>query len=143
MRSSQLSFTHVAGLFVCLFFVGCARRQVEEPSKPDRVGDLRREINELASPRGCKAASECRIADVGYNSCGGPRVHLVYCGTSTDAEKLSQKLAELESAEEERGDPVDSKCIKPKRPDVELVNDLCRAKLLAAWELASPPELPY
>jgi hypothetical protein len=115
--------------FACLLVASCSKKPAQSAeAQPDPIGDLRREVNELASPRGCKASSECKVAEVGYNPCGGPRVYMVYCGTSTDGARLSAKLGELEKAEKERGSPPDERCVKPKRPTAEAANEICRAK---------------
>lgn len=117
-------------LLLALPALGCGpvRQAPAADSKPDKAGQLRKEISDLARPQGCKAVGECKVAEVGHLACGGPRVYMVYCGTATDGARLASKLEELEKLEKEQPADPDAACKKPKRPDVELAQGVCRAK---------------
>lgn len=103
----------------------------EAQVKSERLGKLRNEILTMTTPRGCKAAGECKAAGVGYNRCGGPRQYIVYCGKGVDESSLSSKREELEKLEEDeakkQGEPPP--CKKASEPQVEFADGACRAKL--------------
>lgn len=80
------------------------------PTPPARTADtnktdqakltrLEHEARALASTDGCKNASACRTAPVGWRGCGGPRTYVVYCAATTDTIAPFRKLKELENAE--------------------------------------------
>lgn len=102
----------------------------EAQVQADRLGKLRNEIQAMTPARGCSKAAECKIAGVGFNRCGGPRQHVVYCPGKTDASALQSKLDELSKLEEEeekkKGEPPP--CKKAQEPQIEFVDGSCRAK---------------
>jgi hypothetical protein len=102
----------------------------EAQIRTDRLGKLRNEILALTPPTGCDKAAECKVIGVGYNRCGGPRQHVVYCGKGADEAALREKTDELHKLEEEeaqlQGEPPP--CKKAEPPQVELASGSCRAR---------------
>ena len=112
----------------CAHRAGSAGAAADEP--PDPLSKLRREIADLASPRGCKASAQCKAAPVGYNPCGGPRNYIVYCPLTTDEGALSGKLRELLQAEKERAakSAPGDRCAPTPAVVAEAASGVCRAK---------------
>jgi hypothetical protein len=65
------------------------------------VARLEADARALVKTDGCATSGQCRTAQVGVKSCGGPRDYLVYCAASTDSVALFRKLDELRAAESE------------------------------------------
>ena len=124
----------VTSLLLVLLPVACHPKPDYGPSeatqRTDRLGKLRNEILELATPRGCKTAAGCKTASVGYNRCGGPRQYIVYCGQGADESTLNSKLEELRKLEEDdaQHEVEPPPCKKVPAPTVELADGVCRAK---------------
>lgn len=124
----------VLGILGFLPLSACKKAPNYGPSEAqvqaDRIGKLRNEILEMAPPRGCQKATECKALELGYNRCGGPRQYLVHCSNGVDSSALrekSEELLKLEKEEAERqGEPPP--CKKIEAPQVELVDGSCRAK---------------
>lgn len=93
----------------------------------ERLTRLEREARALAHTAGCDSLSQCRIAPLGWRSCGGPRDYIAYCAATTDTAALFRKLGELEAAEKEYNlkSGLMSSCIMRKPPQVTLRGGSC------------------
>ncbi len=125
----------VVSALLVLLPVACHKTPTYSPSeaaqRTDQLAKLRTEIYTLAEAHGCKAAAGCRVAGIGYNRCGGPRQHVVYCGAATDEVTLTRKIDELTKLEEEDAKHVSDPppCKQAVAPAPELAEGVCRAKL--------------
>jgi len=136
MRPPPLRIAAGALALAALMLPSCQKKQPnfgpsEAQIRTDRLGKLRNEILALTPPTGCDKAAECKVIGIGYNRCGGPRQHVVYCGKGADEAALQEKTDELRRLEEEeaqlQGEPPPCKKVEP--PQVELADRSCRAKI--------------
>ena len=93
----------------------------------ERLTRLEREARALARTDGCDSVGQCRIAPLGWRSCGGPRDYVAYCVAKTDTVALFRKLAELEAAEKEYNlhSGLMSSCQMREPPRVSLRGGRC------------------
>lgn len=94
----------------------------------ERLSRLEREARELARTDGCDSLSQCRMAPLGWRSCGGPRDYIAYCAAATDTVALFRKLAELEAAEKDYNlkSGMMSTCVMRQPPQISLSGGKCR-----------------
>jgi hypothetical protein len=93
-----------------------------------RLTKLEREARALARVDGCDSVSQCRVAPLGWRSCGGPRDYVKYCAATTDTVALFRKLDELKAAEQEYNlrSGMMSTCEMRLPPKVSLRDRSCR-----------------
>jgi hypothetical protein len=93
-----------------------------------RLTRLEREARALARADGCDSVSQCRVAPLGWRSCGGPRDYVKYCAATTDTVALFRKLDELKAAEQEYNlrSGMMSTCEMRLPPRVSLRERSCR-----------------
>ncbi len=95
--------------------------------KADRLAT---EAKALANPKGCKKVEQCVLAPFGHKPCGGPNAYIAYCSVTTKAEKLKEKLLQLEQAEKEwqAAEGIMSTCGLTRRPQPRLINGVCQGR---------------
>ena len=94
----------------------------------ERLTRLEREARVLARTDGSDSLAQCRMAPLGWRSCGGPRDFIAYCAATTDTVALFRKLAELEAAEKEYNltSGMMSSCVVRQPPKLSLNGGRCR-----------------
>jgi hypothetical protein len=123
----------IASLSACdllPFWVNGSELFAYQQSASERLGELRRMIEQEIGAPHANEPSQCKLIGFGSKPCGGPWSYLIYSTAKTDESRLKQLVSEFNQLQkrinEER--KFVSDCAITPEPKVEFVDGVCTAK---------------
>ncbi|MEA5404928.1 hypothetical protein VB776_18485 [Arcicella sp. DC2W] len=117
--------------FVLLF--SCKEKDVLADLEADnlKLSQLLTEVQTYAQNRAC-AGDDCKVMEIGEQSCGGPSGHLIYSLSKVDEKVLIEKVKTYTDFQRKMSIKYkgkrDEPCALLLVPTVDCVNGLCTAK---------------
>lgn len=132
--TARPAFLSITFIVLPLLTVAVAACGSDSQSSAEESARLRSEAEALLRVDGCPDVSFCDVKAMGRQSCGDPVNFVVVCTKTTNIPALDAKLVELiESDQQHTRDLADegvaaSTCERTQRPEVAMVDGLCRPK---------------